>query len=150
MPLANSRTVHPRFLQEIRRSAVADLGLPDECTIVRPAPGQGTVDADSGRWTPPAGQPVFTGPCRLQSDPRARPKNADTTDELLVMQRYKASLPWDAPQVLVDDVLTVTRTHDPQLAGRPFVVRDVKYDTFQVRRFLDLEEHPDHPTPEGA
>lgn len=150
MPLPNSRLLHPRFLAEVRRSAVADKGLPDSCTITRPGPGQGTIDPDSGLWTPPAGALVFTGACRVQPDPRARPKTADTTDELLVLQRYKASIPWDAPQVLVDDVLTVTCTHDPQMAGRFFIVRDVKFDTFQVRRFLDLEDHPDLPGPEEA
>lgn len=148
MPLPNSRLLHPRFHKELRGSAVADRGLPDTCRIVRATAGQGTIDPESGLWTPPAGTTVFTGCCRVQPDPRSRPKTADTTDELLVLQRYKASIPWDAPEVLVDDVLTVTCTHDPHMAGRHFIVRDVKFDTFQVRRFLDLEDHPDLATPE--
>ncbi len=149
MPLPNSRAVDPRLHQELRGSALGELGMPDECTITRPTAGEGSIDPGTGQWTPPAGVTVFTGACRVQPDTRARPTVVDTLDVSRHLRRYRASIPWDAPQVLVDDVLTVTRTHDPQLAGRPLLVRDVKYDTFQVRRFIDLEDHPNLATPEG-
>lgn len=136
--------------RELRASVLGELGMPDECTITRPIAGDGAIDAGTGIWSPPAGVLVYSGICRVQPDTRARPTVVDTGDVSVHLRRYRASLPWDVDQVLINDVLTVTCTHDPQLAGRPLLVRDVKYDTFQVRRFLDLEDHPNLPTPEGA
>lgn len=148
MPLPRSGVVHPRLHQELRRSTVGTAGMPDECTIVHPTDGQGTIDPTSGLWFPPDGITVYTGVCRVQADTRMmRGGLVDTGDIAITLHRYRASIPWDTAEILVDDILTVTRTHDPHLAGRPLMVRDVKFDTFQVRRFLDLEDHPNLATP---
>lgn len=142
MPLRNSRLLHPRFHQEIRRSAVGDRGYPDECTITRPGTGEGTTDPATGIWTPPAATVVYTGCCRVQGDTRTQGKIQEKGDEIVALHRYRAGVPWDVDQVLVDDVLTVTCSEDPVIVGRPLMVRDFVLDTFLVRRTLLLEDHP--------
>lgn len=147
MPLPNSRLLHPRFHENLRRSAVGDAGMPDHGTFTRPSAGAGTTDA-SGDWNPAAGTTVCTVDLRVQAD-STQDRTVIVGDKVVTLHAYKASIPWDAPQVLVDDVLVLDRSADPLLAGRPLIVRDVTYDTFQVRRYLQLEDHPEHLTPGG-
>lgn len=147
MPLRNSRLLHPRFHDELRRSAVGDAGLPDHGTITRAGVGDGTIDPDS-TWVPPAPTTVYEDDLRVQPEP-TQDRVVVVGDRAVTLHRYRASIRWDANQVLVDDVLTLDRSADPQLIGRPLVVRDVTYDTFQVRRYLLLEDHPELATPEG-
>lgn len=146
MPLPNSGLIHPRFHQNLRRSAVGDRGLPDACLIERPSTTAPTIDPDTAAMTMTAGTTVFAGACRVQPE-ATQDSTVVIGDQATVLHRYRASIPHDAPQVLPDDVLTVQSSTDLQLVGRPLVVRDVHYDTFQVRRYLLLEDHPQTPTP---
>lgn len=148
--LRNSRLLHPAFHHAVRRSAVGDLGLPDSCRIDRPGVGDWVLDPETGISTPPDPTLIMSGPenCRVQPDTLTQGRQIVVGDQVVTLHRYRASIPWDAPQILVDDVLTVLQSKDPLLTGRPLIVRDVKYDTFQVRRFLDLEDHPRLATPQ--
>lgn len=149
MTLPNSRLVHPRFHENLRRSAVGTAGMPDHGTITRPGEGAGTVDPVTARWTPPAGTEVFTGDLRVQAEPSQQRGNVEVGDDTITLHRYRASIPYGADQVLVDDVLVLDRSTDEQLVGRPLIVRDVHYSSFAVNRYLLLEDHPELPTPEA-
>lgn len=53
---------------------------------------------------------------------------------------YQALLPLSAPQVVVDDVLSVSRSvRDEQLVGRRFRVAEVAVGTYAVVRLVRLE-----------
>lgn len=147
MALRNSRLLHLRFHEELRRSAVGDAGLPDRGTVYRAGVGEGTTDGD-GVWTPPARTVVHAGCFRVQPEP-TQDRIVIVGDQAVTLHRYRVSTEWDADQIRVDDILVLDTSADPQLAGRPFVVRDVHYDTFQVRRYLLVEDHPDQLTPEA-
>lgn len=142
MPLPNSRLVHPRFHENLRASAAGTAGMPDHGTITRPGDGAGAIDDDTKVWTPAAGTPVFVGDLRVQAEPSQQRGDIDQGDQPITLHRYRASLPFDADQVLVDDVLVLDRSADDQLVGRPLIVRDVHYSTFAINRYLLLEDHP--------
>lgn len=146
MPLPNSRLLHPRFHENLRRSAVGDAGLPDGCLVERTSTTAPVIDPDTAAMTVTDSTTVFAGPCRVQAD-ATQDSTVVIGDQAVALHRYRASIPHDAPQILVDDVFTVTSSADLQLIGRPLVVRDVHYDTFQVRRYLLLEDHPQTATP---
>lgn len=145
MPLPNSRLVHPRFHENLRASAAGDLGLPDSCVISRGGDRVGAV-GEGLVWSPAAADVVYVGACRVQPE-ATQDRDATVGDTLVSLHRYRASIRSDADQVLVDDVLTVTVSADPQLIGRPLVIRDVVFDSFQVHRYLLLEDHPEVATP---
>lgn len=144
MPLPNSGLVHPRFHQTVQQSAVGDLGLPDACVVTRPGTGEGTID-DSGNWHPPTPIEVYAGRCRAQARP--------TDDTVVVvgqavatLHRYYVGIRADSDQVLVDDIVEMTDSHDHLLSGRNLIVRSVHYDTFLARRLLVCDDHPDIAT----
>lgn len=145
MPLPNSGLLHPRFHENLRRSAVADAGLPDQCTVHRASASTGAV-GERLVWSPAAADLLYDGACRVQPEP-TQDRMVAAGDTPVTLHRYRASIRSDADQVLVDDVLTVTVSADPQLVGRPLVIRDVVFDTFQVHRYLLLEDHPEVATP---
>jgi len=149
MPLPNSRLMHPRFHENLRRSAVGDAGLPDHGLIFRPSDAAPTIDPVTKVLTPAAGATVYTGDLRVQAEPSQQRGDIDQGDQPVTLHRYRASLPYGADQILVDDVLVLDRSDDEQLVGRPLIVRDVHYSTFAVNRYLLLEDHPEHPTPEA-
>ncbi|MGW1878430.1 DUF6093 family protein [Streptomyces sp. NPDC001975] len=60
--------------------------------------------------------------------------------ELPAPTAYQALLPLSAPQVTVDDVLSVSRSvRDEQLVGRRFRVAEVAVGTYAVVRVVRLE-----------
>ncbi len=144
MPLPGSNLLHPRFHEELRKSAVGDRGLPDDCVITRASTEPGTTDAN-GNWTPADPDTIYTNGARAQAMP-----TADTTvvvgDKLVTLHGYRVGIEAAADQVLVDDIVTITSSGDPHLANRPLIVRDVHYDTFLVRRLLLCDDHPEIPT----
>lgn len=148
MPLPNGRLLHPRFHENLARSAVGTAGMPDHGTITRPGDGAGTVNPTTAKWAPAAGTTVFEGDLRVQPEP-TQDRVVILGDQQVTLHRYRASIPDDAAQVLVDDVLVLDHSADTQLVGRPLVVRDVTFGTFNVRRYLLLEDHPEHLTPEA-
>lgn len=113
--------------------------LPDTLTVVRPAaPNDGTLNESTGEWTPTATTTIWTGKGRV------RPP---TTEEMAVLfgetelakQRYVATLPYDVPEIKVDDVLTVTEGSDPRIAGLAFRVTLVSSGSWLIDRRLALE-----------
>lgn len=152
MPMPNSGLVHPRFHDDIRGSAVAAAGgFPDTCTITRAAAlDTGTTAADGASFVPAAPATIYTGVCRVQLDTGfSRGEVEKVGDDVTTLQRYRIGVPWDVDGLQTDDVLVVTASRDPQLVGRPLVVRSFAVDTFLIRRLVIAEDHPDRPTPEA-
>lgn len=148
--MPRSGLTHPRFLDEVRKSAVANAGgFPDHVTITRPASaGAGASSAGGGSWTPAAASTVYEGCCRIQLDTYSQGRAVTVGDDVVTLHRYRVGLPWDVPEILVDDIATITCTNDPVLQDRPVIVRDFVIDTYLVRRSVLVEDHPALPTPE--
>ncbi|MEU0443823.1 DUF6093 family protein [Streptomyces sp. NPDC006186] len=131
-------------LSGVRR--VVERLLDDELRLWRDADGSSgdELDEHTGELRPTgqASAPLWEGPGAI-----VRPGQLSVTPSLdgaiaslSVPTAYQALLPLSAPQLMVDDVLSVSRSmRDEQLVGRRFRVAEVAVGTYAVVRVVRLE-----------
>jgi len=113
----------------------------DEATVTRGASG-GTLNPDTGVWTPAAGTTVYDGPCLIRSQSGAGIDVQIGGTEIRLRQT-QVKFPSDTP-VEVDDTVTATvSNYDDSLVGVPFRVIDIVRDGWQISRVCILEERTD-------
>jgi hypothetical protein len=137
--LKGTSIIHPRLHETV--TGWRDRGLPDCGKIERQASGDPIIDQVTLVRTPQPAVLVFEGPCTAQPAPYGD-RVIVVGDAQLVIRKYVVSFGWQCPAVDIDDVVTLTKTHDPALLLRPLVVIDVQADTFQSRRMLICEDRP--------
>lgn len=125
----------PLELTELREMASA--ALPDTGTVTRPGTG-GTLDPVTGDWTPNAGTVTYTGRMRIRG---ATAQDSDIVfgDTEVSTSRMIGVLPHNAPEIHVDDVITVNTSSDIHIAARAFRVRVVAHHSYLTDRRLGLE-----------
>lgn len=139
MPLPGTRVIHDRFSEHHR--PVSTGSMKARCTITRAGTGPGTYNESTGKTDPPAPTPVGTAQrCRVQAR-AATDRVAKVGDQLLTLRGYLVSLPHDAPDVHVDDLVTITAADDALLVGRVLKVLDVVYASEQWERDLTCEDN---------
>lgn len=141
-PSATGRPGTPvidRFLLDAIRQ-VQTGGMIDQLLIRRDT-GTTSVDPDTLVETPVL-KTVYEGAGRFQPLTGLNERRVIIGGETRTTNRYVAAVPWDAPEMLEGDSVTVLATSDPELIGRSVVVRDVVYDSFQTRRTLVCEDDP--------
>lgn len=128
-----------RFLLDTIRQ-VQTGGMIDQLLIRRDT-GTTSVDPVTLVETPVL-KTVYEGAGRFQPLTGLNERRVIIAGETRTANRYVAAVPWDAPEVLEGDSVTVLATSDPELTDRSVVVRDVVYDSFQTRRVLVCEDDP--------
>lgn len=122
-------------LPELRRAA--ESMMRDTCTV-HTVTGQ-TVDDLTGKSTPIV-EPVYEGPCRVQTyEPyEANPEAGGGT---ATVQRYAVHVPVASFRPEVGQVVTVTASvFDPHLVGREFRVVALLHKTAATAYRLSVEE----------
>ena len=112
--------------------------LPDTCTIKR-EDATPTFNEATGQYTSDPDVTLYSGACRVAPmDVQTRNVvfGEASTDLLL----YIATLPYDAPTVEKDDILTVTASNDDQLEGRRLEVHSVLVGSLRTARRIVLQE----------
>jgi len=124
--------------------AMQAIAMQDQCTIVRftGEPGWDPVTESATRPT----TTIYTGVCRVQPSARAQ-REVVSVDEQVTIAEFAAAVPWDVSDVQVNDLLTVTASADPALAGATVRVVDVQASTFATARHLTCTRNL---TPGGA
>ena len=117
--------------------ATSTSALPDTGTVTRSAEG-GTLNPTTGIWTPAASTTIYTGAMRVRP-PTANEMSVLFGDEQVTRQRFVATLPHDAAQVLPGDRLTLSTSSDDQVGVRQFEVKMSSGGSFHVDRRLALE-----------
>jgi hypothetical protein len=138
MPLPGTRVIHDRFSEHHRPVATGTMRA--RIAFTRAGTGPGAYNEGTGKTDPPARVPIGGAlPCRIQ--PRAAADRiARVGDQLLTLRGYLVTLPHDAPDILVDDLGTVTAADDALLVGRVLKVLDVVYASEQWERDLTCED----------
>lgn len=131
--------VHPRWSQHHRPVAASTLTA--ECEVAR-QDGAGSTGA-TGVFTPSTATVVYTGPCRVLAltSRSARPVVVGEAQE--TRHRYQVSLLADAAQIEIGDLVTVTGTVDPALAGKRLRVTDIQYGSELWQRDLMCDQLED-------
>ena len=65
----------------------------DACTIVRPSSAAPTINDATGALTYPAGTTIYTGPCRVRSEPAARAMRVEAQERRIAIRTYLVSVP---------------------------------------------------------
>jgi hypothetical protein len=111
--------------QIVSMRATSDLLLSSACTIGRAPPGEPVMDPNTGIYTDPPLDAVYSGACHVRSVGGQRV--AQFGDQPVTLRVATVQLPDDAPLVRVEDVVTVTASPNPLLVGvRMRVVDDPK------------------------
>lgn len=111
--------------------------LRDRCTITRL--GQPTFDPTTGQYTPSESTVAADLPCHMAPFTGARTLDEVFGGEIVVTRNYSLKLPWDAPEIRREDVVTMTVSEDPGLVGRVFRVDQVDGETHQMSRRVICE-----------
>lgn len=120
-----------------RGRAAAEALMQDQCTIRRRT-GEAT-DPVSGEITPTY-EPIYSGRCRVQQ-PTGTAQEQDAGEASVLLLRFELQLPMSVVGVQADDeVLLTASVHDPDLAGREFLVRGLSHKTHAVMRRFQVEE----------
>ena len=121
-----------------RARRTAERKMVDTC-VIRRKTGTGEGSDEFGNVTR-ATSDVYAGKCRLQQ-PTATAQEEDSGEASSLMIRFELQLPMSVVGVQADDEVEMTGSrHDPDLAGRLFVVRGLSHKTHAVMRRLQVEE----------
>jgi Family of unknown function (DUF6093) len=117
--------------------------LPDTCRVTRQG-GEPTLNTTTGDLTSPPYDTIYTGACRL------RPRGSQELNVLIgdlheTLGSYVVTLPHDAPDVEVDDYLTVTASSDADMVGRSFAVIHVGWSAWQIDRRIGVQDREQPP-----
>lgn len=133
-PLPSSRVIPDGW--DAHHRPVASATMTARCVINRITTG--SYNSTTKQYGANIETPIYTGPCRIQQ--RTSAERATAFGEQQVTTRsYLVAIEWDAAEVLVDDVVTVTDATDPELATRTLRVTDVQYGSNQWQRDLYAE-----------
>src|SRR5687768_11558344 len=106
--------------------------MPDSCTITR-ASGEPVFDENTGRYTDPEPDTVYSGACRIA--PLGTQDRATIFgDKAVDLVAYQGSFPYDAPLFEKDDRVEVTESADAQLVGRALEVHGFEVKSLQTKR----------------
>jgi len=112
--------------------------LVDTGTISRPTNAGGTLDPDTGIWTPVVAAVIYTGPCRVRM-PDAQERSVLFGDAEVTRTRFTITFPYDIPEVSIDDVVIITVSADPHITSRRFRVTAVLSKSVLMNRTLGCE-----------
>ena len=131
-------------LSGVRR--VVERLLDDQLQLWRDADGSSgdDLDEETGELRPggQAAVPLWEGPGAIVRPGQLSPLPPvdGVVASLPAATAYQALLPLSAPLVMIDDVLSVSRSaRDEQLVGRRFRVAEVAVGTYAVVRVVRLE-----------
>lgn len=111
----------------------------DACTISRP--GAPTLDRATSVLTPGAETTLYSGKCRIKAQRTPAPTEAG--EKRAVIARYELDLPFGAipaEPIQLADVVTLTGSADPRLAGQVMTVMAIDYGSTATAWRLTLED----------
>ena len=120
--------------------------MEDTCVITRfdDSTNDDVIDEDTGLITQHADTPqtIYTGKCFFAPTGIGSVANAEGQPEQNPGYRtLTAYIPLDAPEVLENDLFTITLSQrDSQVVGRKMVVVGIRHTTFAIGRQLELND----------
>lgn len=124
--------------------ATSTAALPDVCEITIPST-TGTLDPETGVWTPDPPTVLYTGACRLRA-PTAEEYEKVFGEQQVTETRYILTVPATVPQIPIGARCAVTSGSDPHIGQVPFRVTRVPAGSWLIDRRLGVE-HVDEETP---
>lgn len=124
------------------RSALPDLRMQAESlmsAVMVSSHPSGTVLNPASDVEVPTTTPGYAGKCKVTP---FRQGHDMEFGQVAVMKRgYEVTIPWDAaPPVGRGDTVTITQSPDAWIIGRPLIVTEVDYASWQIQRRFMVED----------
>lgn len=130
--------ISPADLTAMRSTSAA--ALPDTCTVKRPVADQGgSLNTDTGVFTPSAGTTIYTGVCRIRPAAGLTEVVAIFGDDQITQGRYIGTFPWDTPEFAVGDLMSVATGSDAYIDEVVFRVVRIGGGSWLIDRRVGLE-----------
>lgn len=120
----------------IREDVTATMG--EECVITRSG-ARGAFNEATGTYADTADSTIYEGACRV-AQMSEQDRLVTFGDQEVGLVAYVLSLPYDAPEVHKDDLVTFTTAHDEELLTRTLEVHSVTFGGLNAKRKVILEE----------
>lgn len=101
---------------------------------------RGPLNTTTGLYDTPVSSQIYVGPAHISPVTYRRDRQEIGGMEAIRIRQYRAIVPWDAGDVWIDDLLTVSDTQDPDMLGKTFDISDVLYETELAVRRLSLSD----------
>lgn len=101
---------------------------------------RGPINPVTGLYDTPVTSQIYSGPAHISPVTYRRDRQEIGGMEAVRIRQYRAIVPWDAGDVWIDDLLTVSDTQDPDMLGKTFDISDVLYETELAVRRLSLSD----------
>ena len=115
----------------------ATAALPDTITITRD-PGTGSLNTETGAWTPDPPSTIYSGVGRVRT-PTAEEIQVIFGDRQVTETSYVVTIPADAGDVQIGDIVTVSASDDPHIDLRSFRVVRTPAGSWLINRRLGAE-----------
>ncbi len=122
---------------ELQGRRVAEAIMLDTATVHRPS-GEPTFVPATGAYTMPAATLIHTGPCRVRTSTTIEATELFGEQQVSI-SRLAVLFPFDIPEVMLGDTVTITDSDDVHMIGREFRVVLVPFSTFTTARSLGCE-----------
>lgn len=109
--------------------------MADTCTVRR---RNGTTRVDG--LDVPNYDTVYTGMCKVQADTTLASTAQEIGGAVVTQTTRRVDLPMSAPEVMVDDLMDITASLDPQIVGETLRVSSRFGKTFATARRLEVKE----------
>lgn len=138
--LVNTHVIPAGF--EAHHQPVAAGAMTAECVITRldTTSPPAAYNPATGRTAYPPAATVHAGPCRVQRQTRSQENAHNVGARSVTSRRYLVSLPVAAPQIRVNDIVTITGATDAQTVGKTLRVTDVRGGSILWQHDLACEE----------
>jgi hypothetical protein len=108
--------------------------------ITRTTVGSGDVDRTTLAVTPGSVEVIYTGEAFISPIVFRRDRQEIAGGEAQRIRQYRMLLPWDSGNILIDDIVEVISSQDPQFVNRKLTVSDVMYETELAARRVTLTD----------
>lgn len=122
---------------ELQGRRMAESIMLDTATIHRSS-GEPTFDPNTGTYTSSSPGLVHTGACRVRTSTTIEATEL-FAERQVSTSRLAVLFPFDIPEVIVGDTVTIIDSNDEHLIGREFRVVLVPFSTFTTARSLGCE-----------
>jgi len=100
----------------------------------------GEMDEDTLQYPDAVPSIIYSGEAYISPIVFRRDRQEIAGGETVRIRQYRCLLPWDAPNIELDDVVKILTSSDPHFAGRILDVTDVMFEAELAARRITLTD----------
>lgn len=106
--------------------------------VIRRVIERGPLNPTTKKYDAPSLQTIYGGPSDFSPVTYRRDRQELGGQESIRIRQYRGIVPWDAGNIQIDDLYTISFSTDPDAEGKTFDITDILYESEMVVRRLSL------------